>query len=328
MKNRINVNINLIKIIAAFLVIINHTCFHLLDDYHLNFFYKLEFIICRIAVPLFIMCTGFLVGKKDINFTYSLKKIIRVLIPLILITFIICFRTNRFSFNFFINFFKDPIIEPYWYLYMLIGLYLMLPFLNKLERNLTIKEIIVLIVIILIIPSILNTFKINISSYFYSTFFSYIIGYYFLGILMFRIKDKKMSTIYFLIIFLITFMIGLFYFDLNDLSLYYQNSLLIVIMSFSFMQLILKLKIKNMDIINLIAKTTFGIYLIHPLIQNKVYMTIYKLNINYNLKLFLYQSIVFIICIIGTYLLIVCKEFLIHLNIKKSEKLSQKKLCN
>ncbi len=52
--------------------------------------------------------------------------------------------------------FKEPIVIHLWYLYLLIGLYLMTQFLQKKVHNFKDKDYFYLIIITLIIPSVLG----------------------------------------------------------------------------------------------------------------------------------------------------------------------------
>ena len=304
---RQNANINLIKIIACFLVLLNHTCFYLAENNYFNYFYKAEYVLCRIAVPLFIMSTGFLIGRKKVDFKYRMNTIWRVFLPLILITFFITFlRDKAIHISFFSSLLYDPIVEPYWYLYMLIGLYLFVPFLNKMAKNLKNLDIIILISLTLIIPALMNSLRINISIYFYETFFSYIIGYYFLGILLQRTQTQN----YFLpsiFLFILSYGIGMLFFNKNNLSLFYIDHLLVISMSISFMIIMLNLKFSNHNKSDFIVNTTFGIYLLHPIVQNKIYLIMSYLNLNVNFKIFLYQIILFIFCMI----IVICIRYII-----------------
>ena len=79
MKQGYSYNINVLKSIACILVIMNHTSSYLLTNENYLPFYKIEFVLCRMAVPIFIMCTGYLMYMKELKGKDILKKILKTL---------------------------------------------------------------------------------------------------------------------------------------------------------------------------------------------------------------------------------------------------------
>ena len=208
MKKEYFKNIDLLKSIACILVIINHTSSYLLINENYLPFYKIEFVLCRIAVPIFIMCTGYLMCTKELKGKDILKKILKVFIPLFLLSGLIYLLQHKtIDFLFLQNFIATPIIEPFWYIYMLIGLYLIMPFLNYITKNASTKEHIFLISVILIIPALLKLFSLEFSTYWCLAIPTYSIGYYLMGSLFYKIHGQikfiKLSGILFFILYII-----------------------------------------------------------------------------------------------------------------------------
>ena len=77
--------IDILRIIACFMVIINHTHGFILENNTLtnSTFYCLGFSLCKIGVPLFLMITGTLLLDKDYDYKKILKCIFRVLVPVL-----------------------------------------------------------------------------------------------------------------------------------------------------------------------------------------------------------------------------------------------------
>lgn len=102
-------------------------------------FYSVNYGIYKTAVPIFIMITGVLLLKRKNTYKDVFKRIWRVFVPLFLLSLLLYIKENtftNFSFSLFLqHFLKDPIVQPYWYLYMLISLYLMTPFIQKMVKN-------------------------------------------------------------------------------------------------------------------------------------------------------------------------------------------------
>lgn len=232
MKKEYSKNIELLKCIACILVIINHTSSYLLINENYLYFYKIEFVLCRIAVPIFIMCTGYLMSTKELKGRDILRKISKVFIPLFLLSVFIYFLQHKtIDLIFLQNFIKTPIIEAYWYIYMLVGLYLIMPFLNYITKNTTLKEHIFLISIILIIPALLNLFSFELSAYWGLAIPTYVIGYYLTGSMFHKIHKQIKFTKLSGILLLILYIIGIIFYTNDNLELYNIDSLLLISMS-------------------------------------------------------------------------------------------------
>lgn len=132
---------DILKIIAAFLALTNYTFGYLLEYAGYNnvstFVYSFAITVSKIGVLIFLMVIGyFLLKKKGID-TYKsvLKKIIRVTILLLLVSlyeYIMKVGISNVDIKGFIfRIIEKPIIIPFWYLYMLIGLYLGVPLYKK-----------------------------------------------------------------------------------------------------------------------------------------------------------------------------------------------------
>ena len=307
MKKEYFKNIDLLKSIACILVIINHTSSYLLINENYLPFYKIEFVLCRIAVPIFIMCTGYLMCTKELKGKDILKKILKVFIPLFLLSGLIYFLQHKtIDFLFLQNFIATPIIEPFWYIYMLIGLYLVMPFLNYITKNASTKEHIFLVSVILIIPSLLKLFSLEVSTYWGLAIPTYSIGYYLMGSLFYKIHNQikyaKLSGI----LFFILYIIGIIFYTNDHLELYNIDSLLLISMSILFMNCILGFKIKHQHkFFTLISANSLYIYLFHPLLQNKIYeLSIFQnlISFNYIIGILFYQFILLLICLVLAWL--------------------------
>lgn len=296
-------NIDILKAIACILVIINHTSSYLLTNENYLNFYKIEFVLCRIAVPIFVMSTGYLMCTKKLTLKDSLKKIFKVFIPLFIMSFLIYFLQHKnMDFYFFKNFFQNPITEPYWYIYMLVGLYLIMPFLNQIVRNINIKEYVFLIMLTLIIPAFLKLLPFEISSYWLLTIPNYIIGYYLMGSFFYKVHEHPKFIQLSGLLFIVLYIVGIICYSSNHLKFYNIDSLLLVSMSILFMNYILGIKItRKHKFLNLISANSFYIYLFHPVLQNKIYKISalqYLISFNYILGILAYQLILLLICLL------------------------------
>lgn len=123
------------------------------------------------CVPLFIILTGYLSINKELNKNYF-KKIFRIILTYVLCS-IACLIALHFIENRPVLSLKEYIFSilsfnaaPYsWYVNMYIGLFLIIPFLNILWKNLKTKKyrqyLIVVLVLLFVIPTITNIYNFN-----------------------------------------------------------------------------------------------------------------------------------------------------------------------
>ncbi len=86
--------------------------------------------VSRVGVPLFFMVTGALLLSKETSAKASIKRIWRVVLPLVFwsVIYLSWFEYTGTSFNNWIaTIIKGPIVAHFWYLYTLIGVYIFLP---------------------------------------------------------------------------------------------------------------------------------------------------------------------------------------------------------
>ncbi len=218
-----NLNIDLIRGIATLFVIAIH--------FYMNTFYYIEpckgiamymmtifrsiFITC---VPLFMIITGYLKSKKEISKKYY-KPLIRIgLIYLLCSIACICFK--KFYMNNPISL-TDAILEilefegaPYsWYIAMYFGLFLLIPFVNLIWKNLKNKKqkqwLIGTFIILTFLPALLNIEISNSYRYLAPSWWIslYPLTYYFVGAYIeeYDIKISISTNIFLLILFTVLF---------------------------------------------------------------------------------------------------------------------------
>ena len=133
MKKRI-LYLDIIKVLALLFVIFNHTDDILISSYmYIRIIHNSLFYLSKSAVPLFLMVSGVLLMDKNDSIPKLIKRIIRVLIPLIIIT-IIWTMTHAKNIN--ILCMLDPFNVNYfpywlWYLQAIILVYILMPLIRK-----------------------------------------------------------------------------------------------------------------------------------------------------------------------------------------------------
>lgn len=195
---------DLLKLIAILSVIGLHV-FQIWNNGQqiLNFnFYALA-EITRPCVPLFLMITGALLLNREIEIkTFLKKKWVRIIYPFIFFLIIHLIILQPESFN---------VLTYNWYFWMILGVYLSIPIINRYILNASLKDLeyfVLLILISLAVYQFLFIFQIpnNIDLNFFIGPISYMIMGYYLSVKEFKLNTNKIITIAFLIFISVTFL--------------------------------------------------------------------------------------------------------------------------
>ncbi|MDD4028026.1 MAG: acyltransferase family protein [Bacilli bacterium] len=320
--------LDVLRIIACFLVIVNHTVGCILDyeGFINTTFYCVSFSLCKIGVPLFLMITGVLILDKDYDYKKIFKSIFKIFVPLLIISISFYIRDvglKGFDFIDFIKLFlSKPYIVSYWYLLALIGLYITVPFIQKLIKDFKNKDYIYFIVLFLLLPSTLSLISkylnVNFSSYFLWSFFPIFMCIPICGNYISKIELKKIYFIISLFVIIISYagmFLSLYIPFLQGNAISYKldgyNTLPVLLMAISLFYIIrYTLEKKSISqfvekLIFTVASTTFGIYLIHTMLHYKLYTYIFKKIFMFNgiIGVILLEIGVFIVCSIIIYIL-------------------------
>lgn len=325
-------NLDLLKILACIMVIIIHVSAYYVLSYEKtggSYFTigNLWDSFARPAVPIFILLAGkyALSNEKNIEIDYYYKKILKnIYIP----TFI--YSSLYFVYSYFLIIIKyilnfeikdkySPVKKliigvPFyhlWYLYMAIGLYLLVPFLIRLRIKIgekIFRNIGIFFIFLGFVTLLLQNYLEQIDFYNREDILKYLryfwifnqfkfinyLGYF---MLEYSLKDKKINFKVGIIGALISLLVMFFVVEVTKNQFYYSNNFLFVISASVLLYLsFLNLKIdKN---ISLITKKTFSIYLLHAGILNIIqlffkYILKYEINPLYGIPVLV--VVVFII---------------------------------
>jgi surface polysaccharide O-acyltransferase-like enzyme len=140
--------LDFLRILAAFLVIVNHTnslVFKSLTPADTTWWFSIAWYYCsKIAVPLFIMVSGACLLPRLDTYRKSINRFIRVLIVLVLFSYLY-YLVNLWQAGwdwgkalnipaFLVAIWAKQMTDSYWYLYFYLGLMVMLPFLQRLVK--------------------------------------------------------------------------------------------------------------------------------------------------------------------------------------------------
>lgn len=324
--------LNVIRVVAILAVVIGHVImpinvnyrFALTDhEFHFGVFFKSIFEWC---VPLFVMISGviFLDTKKEITIEKLLKKyFLRIILALFVFgipyAFIEILYDAHYQFKIsqigtaILNVVQGKLWSHMWYMYMIAGLYLILPllklFVSFCEKKMLEYLLIVLFIFVSIIPftEILFSVKIN----FYLPLNSIYVFYFLLGYYIHNYNVSINFKILFLILILFLITVSLLplnknLIDMTDgggITLINYNSPIVVICTYAIFCIFHQTNASG-RIFDVLSPMCFGIYLIHPLFTNFLYKVIKITPEKYPL------AVVIVVVLIITLILSVCFTYI------------------
>lgn len=273
-------SIDILRIIACFFIVVRHST----DGYGLEFDHFSTTLFYRsLSYPflaIFIMITGYFILKKEETYSnFFRKRLKKIFVPFIFWS-LIYFEYGNINnlpnwdiVGFYYRFINGKIFYHLWYVYFIIGIYLAVPFLRKMVRNSTVKDIVYILLFWIVGTSVIPIVMPGLESKLYFIISGWS-GYVFLGYFVSIIQKRR-------IYFITSIIILVSYFALIVCSIIEKRILLNYLEAFSFVMIGVCFSImylfKHLDltrIINLRLKKfvvtasnlTFGIYLIHALL--------------------------------------------------------------
>lgn len=280
--------------------------------------------LSRWCVPIFLMISGaLLLGRKEEPLgTFFKKRANKILLPFIAWS-IIYYAWATYMWNpgyslkeFLIMFFNNQIYYHLWYFYALIGIYLLAPVFNIFVNHASKQMIGYVVVLWILFYGIFRYYSYIVSNEF-TLFFplSEYIGFFLLGYYLakFELSAKWRSGIY------VLGMIGAFETIWRTMALSEQqgqfsgyaysysspNVIMMSIALFVFVKYWVNRKVANgsyqtSKIVTLIGQTSFGVYLVHAMILDKVRPHFFEGNELYIKPLFAIPLQVVIILVLST----------------------------
>lgn len=138
--------IDCLRIISAYSVVLLHSTSYAI--YELNgFFQQFVFLntFTRFAVPIFFMCSGAVILKPGFNIEGLVSRNKRILLPLIFWScfyefYLIYCGIHKNFLTILNDILHDKVMYHMWFLYALLGVYLLMPFLYKMIQGMDLKD--------------------------------------------------------------------------------------------------------------------------------------------------------------------------------------------
>jgi surface polysaccharide O-acyltransferase-like enzyme len=267
--------------------------------------------LIRFSVPTFIMISGvLLMGKQEFYFEYINKRVKRVFIPFtfwVLAYFsfdlLIAYKNQLFSAEFgIIEFIKFHFLSGssfhFWYIYMILIIYALLPLVSKRIVNLNQQKLLVIIVIWLIYISFLGyTTMFQEYNLVYLTlkfigYFGYILlGYYLFKFPLFNSKKtgKIVGIFLYLIASFVTIYLTYYYTNLSNRfqdDFYEYFTLNIAVQTIGVFLIFQNFEFKN-TFLTKISSLSYGIYLVHVF----AIILVLKLPIDQNIPVYVVSKL-------------------------------------
>jgi surface polysaccharide O-acyltransferase-like enzyme len=282
--------IDLVRVIGALLVVMIHVNSHTLRDWGeipLSWWMvkNIYNATARIAVPLFFMVSGYLLLQKSDEILFFFRRRgSKILIPFIVWSIIYLIYLDKApSFRVgVVKILQDDVTAHLWFLYPLIGIYIVVPFLWGLttpEKRIFLYFFVGMWFIAQPVYTLVDRY-LNITIAIPLSFFEGYVGYFVLGYLLGTMKiDRRLLTIggiLWVAADLFTILITYFLTAANDnfSGIFYTylqpNIILASAGAYMLLMWVGKLGVfqipRLQKILLTISKASFGIYLIHPLI--------------------------------------------------------------
>lgn len=337
---------DIIRTVAIFLVLMCHVSAFLViqfpDTSTLEFqMGNIPNGICRACIPLFVMLSGALLLKEEKPFdvkTFYKKSLLWVGLLLVgWLAFYALFYSvilpalthQPIEFKNFIEYvltFKGSDYPHLWYMFMVFGLYLMLPIFRLFVKKENVKYVVGIVIAAIIytfLMKALNLFVVNSENpTLFTTFISKFhleglggyIAYFLLGWLFDNFEIKKPYRIVIYIVGLLALIaqivtIQLVYNDIPSIRNYLSADLTLPVILYGSAVFLLitslcKDKTHNSKILSFLSNGAFGVYMVHVLILEiftRVWLTPDKLNIHPMLYFLLIYVIIIVLSYIITY---------------------------
>lgn len=351
-----NLNFELLRIIAMFMVVILHVNGFggLLNGYnptlHPVSFLVSNFIefLCIISPNLYVLISGYFLSDK--KYPFKIEKLFQLILVTCfwswIIGFFSCFFLKANIGDFLSSGIFPVLSRRYWFVTDYIVLYMLSPFYNIVLQNINKVQHIWLLIILLLFFSVAHLLwePINLNKGYSLYWFSYL----YVQASFIRKYDLKIhmkTLVYIWGSILIFQLVGLYYTTLyehnfiriNVFNINY-NSLFVLINSICCFLLFKSLTIKRgKSIICLLSSLTFGVYLIHinPAIASWLFKQVLPIKMfagtqpfNVLLSLFLFTVLIFSVSCLLEYLrkqlFLLCR---VHSKIETLSSYIEKKLC-
>lgn len=333
MTSQRNTSLDIARIVAIAAVVMTHVSAIFVESNELG---SLEFIwgnifdsVSRIGVPLFIMTSGALLLNEEKQF--SMKNLFSKRLLQIILLLIVWSAIYAVGYNIAIPLLKGESVNikyfiisftlghyHLWYLYVQIGLYLVLPFLRtivcKKNKNLVLLYLAISLLTQFTIPVIqalsvqldFMTYLITLIEKFQLGFFNVYVSYFLIGWYIVHVGVSKKSKIASYVVSIFALLVIIIYVNFTkDYNNAYANSDIFVFVYalgvFLALDSVNKIKRVN-NIVPILSKSSFGIYVVHIVLLD-VINRLFPKTLAAPIFMLICWMLTFVVSLLTTYIL-------------------------
>ena len=309
-------NIELLRIVAMFLIVSYHIVFHLgITGGNVNNIYNkslLNFLMFngKLGVNIFMIISGYFLINSNFKAHKILKLFINTSICSFTIFLLMNFSNDTLSINDFIKSIFPIFFNTYWFMTSYFVIYLLINYINMFLAALTKRKFAILLIILTCILSVLPSFlHVNLIG---ENNFLWLLYLYFIGAYIKLFYFKSESKIKCLLIAISFYFIavatsftfqclGIKYniFLQNQYFFAKQYSFFLLISSIYIFLMFKNISIKPINFVNFYSSSMIGVYLIHDnyLLRDYLNFNIFKNNIYINSSTFVFRILLSIIIV-------------------------------
>lgn len=252
-------------------------------------------VIAQCAVPIFVMIAGANLLKESnendnkglqLKIIYSIKITVVWSVLYVLPQFFYLLNTNGLTTDSMIHLFENIVKGHYhlWYMHMLIGLYIIVPILRAVIKDVEATKFFIAIAFVfsVLVPSLASIFKLDVINSFFANFNIYIgkgyVLYFLLGYYLSKVSlnNKAVKSIY--LVSILSTLLHVFLqteYNVNTSDpVWLPDSIYRFFTTIAIFVFIKTKNLKNKMIenkyIHSVAKNAFGVYLVHAFVLEKM----------------------------------------------------------
>lgn len=293
--------IDLLRIICVISVIMIHSSMQFISNNQTSIeklFTYFFYIIPRFSVPCFVMISGAFVlsdvRNKSLKHFYR-KTLVKILIPAVLVTFIyFCYDVVRCVALGHISFQIADILmllkanHPYyhlWYLYMIAGIYLLVPALIWVKEHVTMNMFVIIAIVLFIFSNILSQFVFERGLFSPALYLGYFVAGYIIRekIKLYSINNVPIIGIIMLLYSFVLFESFQMKQNLNQIISPHSYPIVII----SLLIFVIFMKVQFSSKLNFWVNNSFNVYLIHVMMLESINF-IFKKFLNEDDNMYIY----------------------------------------
>ena len=333
-KGKRDISLDLARTIAVMLIVLTHVVEASIDpkaiiDREFSLYKLISFsffTISRLGVPLFLFISGQLILNKNFHsdksiLQFYLHNLLRIIVDAWCWIFVyhifltVCLGQDLGVINLLKSLFfleEQPLMVHMWYIPMIIGYYLIMPFLAIIAKKFSAKILLIPFISFLVAVMVIPTIMGNITETYNSLLFVTYVIYFLLGFWSSQGKFNKIPTWLCVFASLLLLILAIIYQLFLAPSCIWYDHPFIVFSAFFLFLLIKRTNVKDKTIfakaIRTTSKISFQIYFLHMILILSADLLLSRIISNMYIKCAVLGVIVFVLSWITSFIFVKIKE--------------------